>query len=126
MIKAYTPISSWLTPLLTVFLISLLALLDCDPPLYTVDMAAVETNILRFRLRDPTLSPSDFCALMAEIGAGEEAALGQGVRVLMFPFAGGSVRAVWHVGISPVDTQLAIQKLQFVAKHYSKDRLRTH
>ncbi|XP_071763958.2 threonine aldolase 1 [Centroberyx gerrardi] len=102
------------------------ALLDCDPPVCTVDIATVETNILRFHLRDPSLTPSDFCARMAEVGEGEEAALGQGVRVLMFPHAGGSVRAVWHLGISPEDTQLAIQKLRFVASQHSKKKLRAH
>ncbi|KAM4624009.1 threonine aldolase 1 [Polymixia lowei] len=100
------------------------ALLDCDPPLYTVDMAAVETNILRFRIHDPSLSPSDFCDRMAQVGDGEEAALGQGVQVLMYPHVGGSVRAVWHLGISPEDTQLAIQKLQFVTSQYSKEKHR--
>uniref|UniRef100_A0A674BY80 Threonine aldolase 1 n=1 Tax=Salmo trutta TaxID=8032 RepID=A0A674BY80_SALTR len=100
------------------------ALLECDPPLYEVDMAAVETNILRFRLRDASLTPTEFCALMAGVGEGEQAAMGQGVRVLMFPHIGGFVRAVWHLGISLEDTQLAIQKLQFVARQHSQQRLR--
>ncbi|KAM9336926.1 uncharacterized protein ABDE67_019955 [Symphorus nematophorus] len=94
------------------------ALLDCDPPLFAVDMATVETNIVRFRLREPSLSPSEFCARMGEVGEGEEAALGQGIQVLMYPYFGNSVRAVWHLGISPEDTQLAIQKMQFVASQY--------
>ncbi|KAM3859821.1 threonine aldolase 1 [Diretmus argenteus] len=101
------------------------ALLDCDPPLCTVDKATVETNILRFRILDPSLSPSDFCSRMAQVDEGEEAALERGVQVLMFPHVGGSVRAVWHVGITPEDTQLAIQKLQFVARQYSEEKLRT-
>ncbi|KAF0025629.1 hypothetical protein F2P81_022510 [Scophthalmus maximus] len=41
------------------------ALLDFDP-LFAVDMAAVETNILRFRLKELTLSPSEFCARMGQ------------------------------------------------------------
>uniref|UniRef100_A0A8C7DLH8 Threonine aldolase 1 n=1 Tax=Oncorhynchus kisutch TaxID=8019 RepID=A0A8C7DLH8_ONCKI len=100
------------------------ALLECDPPLYEVDMAAVETNILRFRLRDASLTPTEFCALMAAVAEGEQATMGQGVRVLMFPHIGDSVRAVWHLGISLEDTQLAIQKLQFVARQHSQKRLR--
>nr|XP_033466847.1 probable low-specificity L-threonine aldolase 2 [Epinephelus lanceolatus] len=100
------------------------ALLDCDPPLFAVDMAAVETNILRFRLQEPSLSPSEFCARMGEVGEGEEAALRQGIQVLMYPHVGNSVRAVWHLGISPEDTQLAIQKMQFVASQFSKEKLR--
>ncbi|XP_034715353.1 threonine aldolase 1 [Etheostoma cragini] len=100
------------------------ALLDCDPPLFAVDMAAVETNILRFRLRETSLSPSEFCARMSEVGEREEAALGQGIQVLMYPHFENSVRAVWHLGISPEDTLLAIQKLQFVASQFLKDKVR--
>lgn len=87
-------------------------------------MDAVETNILRFRLRESTLSPSEFCALMSQVGEGEEDALGQGIEVLMYPHFGNSVRAVWHLGISSEDTQLAIQKMQFVASQYWKEKRR--
>ncbi|CAB1338229.1 unnamed protein product [Coregonus sp. 'balchen'] len=52
-------------------------------------------------------------------GHGEQAALVQGIRILMLPHMGGSVRAMWHLGISLEDTQLAIQKLQ-----HSQQRLR--
>lgn len=100
------------------------ALLDCDPPLFAVDMAAVETNILRFYIQEPSLSPSEFCARMSEVGEGEEAALGQGIQVLMYPHFGNSVRAVWHLGISPEDTQLAIQKMRFVASQFLKEKVR--
>ncbi|XP_069016380.1 threonine aldolase 1 [Embiotoca jacksoni] len=99
------------------------ALLDCEPPLFAVDTAAVETNILRFRLREPGLSPQEFCACMGEVGEGEEAALGRGIRVLMYPHFGNSVRAVWHLGISPEDTQLAIQKMQFVASRHLREKV---
>nr|XP_046232918.1 probable low-specificity L-threonine aldolase 2 [Scatophagus argus] len=100
------------------------ALHDCDPPLFTIDMASVETNIVRFHLQEPSLSPSEFCARMAQVGEGEEAALGQRIHVLMFPLHGSSIRAVWHLGISPEDTQLAIQKMQFVASQYLREKLR--
>ncbi|AWP17951.1 putative low-specificity L-threonine aldolase 2 [Scophthalmus maximus] len=99
------------------------ALLDFDP-LFAVDMAAVETNILRFRLKELTLSPSEFCARMGQVGEGEEAALGQAIQVLMYPHFGNSVRAVWHLGISPEDTRLAMQKMQFVASQYLKEKNR--
>ncbi|XP_047465052.1 threonine aldolase 1 isoform X2 [Mugil cephalus] len=101
-----------------------LALQNCNPPLFAVDMAAVETNILRFSFQEHNLSPHDFCARMAQVGEGEEEALGQGIRVLMFPHFGKSVRAVWHLGISAEDTQLAIQKMQFVASQYLKEKVR--
>uniref|UniRef100_A0A3Q3AAZ3 Threonine aldolase 1 n=2 Tax=Kryptolebias marmoratus TaxID=37003 RepID=A0A3Q3AAZ3_KRYMA len=101
------------------------ALIDCQPPLFAVDMAAVETNILRFRVEDPTLSPEEFCARMGQVGEGEEAALGQGIQVLMYPHVENSIRAVWHLGISPEDTQLAIQKMQFVASQHLKGKVET-
>ena len=97
------------------------ALVDCDPPLFAVDMASVETNIVILHLRDNRLSPSEFCAHMVQVGEGEEAALGQMVQVALTPFFGNSVRAVWHNGISPEDTQLAIKKMQYVASQYSKE-----
>ncbi|XP_030629874.1 threonine aldolase 1 [Chanos chanos] len=101
------------------------ALLQCDPPLYQVDLATVETNILRFRVCDSWLSPAEFCRRMATVGEGEEKALGQGVQVLMFPHVGGSVRAVWHLGITEDDTQLAIQKARSVAQQFAQQRARS-
>uniref|UniRef100_A0A3P9K1N0 Threonine aldolase 1 n=1 Tax=Oryzias latipes TaxID=8090 RepID=A0A3P9K1N0_ORYLA len=89
-----------------------------NPPLFAVDVSAVETNILRFALQDSTMTPQEFCTRMGEVGEDEEAALGQGVQVLMYPHFGNSVRAVWHLGISAEDTRLAIQKMRFVASRY--------
>ncbi|XP_063338024.1 threonine aldolase 1 [Pelmatolapia mariae] len=100
------------------------ALLDCNPNLFAVDLAAVETNILRFRLQDLSLSPREFCDRMAQVSESEEAALGQGIQVLMYPHFGNSVRAVWHLGISPEDTQLAIQKMQFVVSQHVMENIR--
>ncbi|XP_028287301.1 threonine aldolase 1 isoform X2 [Parambassis ranga] len=101
-----------------------LALRECDPSLFAVDMAAVETNILRFRLEQPSLTPKEFCARMAAVSEEEEAVLGQGIQVLMYPHFGNSVRAVWHLGITAEDTQLAIQKMQFVASQHLKENVR--
>ncbi|XP_068610575.1 uncharacterized protein [Brachionichthys hirsutus] len=98
------------------------AVLDGGQPLLDVDMATVETNIVRFFVREPSLSPAEFCTRMAEVGAGEEAALGLGIQVLMFPHFGNSVRAVWHLDISPEDTQLAIRKMQYVVSQYLKEK----
>lgn len=84
----------------------------------------METNIVCFSLREPSLSPFEFCARMGQVGAGEVAALGQGIQVHMFPYFRNIIRAVWHLGISSEDTQLAIQKMQFVASQYSKEKLR--
>nr|XP_061807363.1 uncharacterized protein LOC133598659 [Nerophis lumbriciformis] len=92
------------------------ALQTCEPQLFDVDLAAVETNILRFEVREPALNPVEFCERMAQVGQGEEEELGEGVQVLMYPHFGNSVRAVWHLGISPEDTQMAVRKMQFVAR----------
>lgn len=100
------------------------ALLDCDPPMYEVDLAAVETNILRFRVRPDVVSPAQLCERAADVGKDEEQALGEAVRVLMFPHVGGTIRAVWHVGISEDDTRLAARKMQFVAQELAKERER--
>uniref|UniRef100_A0A9J7ZGG3 Threonine aldolase 1 n=1 Tax=Cyprinus carpio carpio TaxID=630221 RepID=A0A9J7ZGG3_CYPCA len=100
------------------------ALLQCDPPMYQVDLTTVESNILRFRLRDAHMSPAEFCERMAGIDEEEVKALGQGVQVLMFPHVGGTVRAVWHLGISEEDTQLAIQKAHFVAHQHKLKSIR--
>uniref|UniRef100_UPI00398E5336 threonine aldolase 1 isoform X2 n=1 Tax=Pristiophorus japonicus TaxID=55135 RepID=UPI00398E5336 len=74
----------------------------------------VETNILMFTVNDPRISPEEFCEQMAEVTEEEVAAMGRGVRVLMFPMYGRTVRAVWHLDVSEEDTDLALQKLQFV------------
>ncbi|TNN03211.1 hypothetical protein fugu_000240 [Takifugu bimaculatus] len=100
------------------------ALLSSGSPLFTVDMDCVETNILRFFL-DPRLGPDEFCARMAQVGEGEEEELGQGIQVLMFPYFGNSVRAVWHLGISSEETQLAVQKMKFVAAQVLKETVGT-
>ncbi|XP_051770970.1 threonine aldolase 1 [Ctenopharyngodon idella] len=100
------------------------ALLQCDPPLYQVDLSTVETNILRIYLRDRQMSPVEFCERMASVDEEEVKALGQGVQVLMFPHIGGTVRAVWHLDISEEDTQLAIQKAQFVAQKHKLKSIR--
>lgn len=103
---------------------SLVALLQCDTPLYHVDLSTVETNILRIYLRDGQMSPAEFCEQMAAVDEEEVKALGQGVQVLMFPHVGGTVRAVWHLDISEEDTQLAIKKAQFVAQQHKLKSIR--
>lgn len=99
------------------------ALLQCEPGLFAVEMSSVETNILRFRLPDAGLTPPEFCARMGRVCEGEEAALGRALRVLMCPQFGNSVRAVWHLGVSSEDTELAVRKMEFVASQYLKEKL---
>ncbi|TRY53643.1 hypothetical protein DNTS_015536 [Danionella cerebrum] len=99
------------------------ALFQCEPALYGVDLSTVESNIVRFSLRENQMSPAEFCQRMASVHEEELKALGQGVQVLMFPHVGGTVRAVWHLGISDEDTRLAIQKAQFVARQHKLSRI---
>lgn len=99
-------------------------LLASDDSPFTFDLAAVETNILRFGLKPSTLTSREFCAHMAGVAEGEEEALGQGIQVLMFPQQGNTVRAVFHLGISAEDTQLAVQKVNFVLSQHRKGALR--
>uniref|UniRef100_A0A8C9TBE9 Threonine aldolase 1 n=1 Tax=Scleropages formosus TaxID=113540 RepID=A0A8C9TBE9_SCLFO len=98
------------------------ALKECDPPLYEVNMASVETNILRFRLNDPRLSPAEFCQRAATVCENELQVLGHGVRVLMFHNAWGSIRAVFHLDISDDDAQVAVEKLHFLARQVAEQR----
>ncbi|MGH0138359.1 UNVERIFIED_CONTAM: hypothetical protein FKN15_038500 [Acipenser sinensis] len=98
------------------------ALLQTEFPLGCVDLSAVETNILRFRMQQPGLTPQEFCTRMEEVTPGEVESLGQGVRVLMFPHVEGSVRAVWHLDVSEKDTQVAILKLNYITKKYREER----
>ncbi|XP_028845614.1 threonine aldolase 1 [Denticeps clupeoides] len=102
------------------------ALLQCNPPIYQLDLDAVETNILRFRVCEPGVSPVELCRRAAQVCEEEERTLGQGVRVLMFPHVGGSVRAVWHLGVSEEDTRLAALKMQFVAQRLTRERHKGH
>ncbi|XP_065118798.2 uncharacterized protein [Paramisgurnus dabryanus] len=101
------------------------ALIQCQPALYQLDLATVETNIVRFWLQDQRMSLHEFCERMARVDEQEVKALGQGVRVLMFSHVGNAVRAVWHLGISEEDTELAIEKARFVAQQHRYKSVRT-
>lgn len=70
---------------------------------------------MRFYLKQNHWTPSEFCERMAQVCEGEEAQLGQRIKVRMIVHVGNAVRAVWYHGISAEDTQLVIQKIQFVA-----------
>ncbi|XP_028843588.1 probable low-specificity L-threonine aldolase 2 [Denticeps clupeoides] len=102
------------------------ALLQCNPPIYQLDLNSVETNIVCFRICEPGVSPAELCRRAAQVCEAEERTLGQGVRVLMLPVVGGSVRAVWHLDISEEDTRLAALKMQFVAQQLTKWKARGH
>ncbi|KAG7462399.1 putative low-specificity L-threonine aldolase 2 [Solea senegalensis] len=95
---------------------------DCD--LFTLDLASVETNIVRFYLNGCSWSPSEFCDRMGMVCEKEKAALGQPIQVPMYPFYGNSIRAVWHPMVTAEDTQLAIKKMHFVISQYMEEKPR--
>ncbi|XP_067914461.1 threonine aldolase 1 isoform X2 [Heterodontus francisci] len=83
-------------------------------PICDINIDAVETNILMFTVNDPRISPKEFCDKMAEVSEEEVSVTGRGVRVLLLPMYGRAVRAVWHLDVTEEDTDLALQKLQYV------------
>ncbi|KAJ7315910.1 hypothetical protein JRQ81_002072 [Phrynocephalus forsythii] len=75
-------------------------------PLCSINLAAVETNILLMRTLTPWLTPSTLCELMEAVSAEEVAATGQATSVRLFPWGKHCLRAVWHRDVSPHDTRL--------------------
>ncbi|XP_062930635.1 threonine aldolase 1 [Mobula hypostoma] len=85
-------------------------------PFCEVDVNTVETNILMFTINHPRISPEEFCNKMEQVSEEEEVVTGHGMRVLMLPVYGRTLRAVWHLDVSEEDTSLALGKLRFVVK----------
>ncbi|NXG60371.1 THA2 aldolase, partial [Hemiprocne comata] len=85
-------------------------------PLCSVNLAAVETNIVMVSIRGGWLSPTELCEHLKVVSKEEMAETGQAVSVLMFPWSVNTVRAVWHRDVSAHDTKLAKSKLEFVAR----------
>ncbi|GAB5581366.1 probable low-specificity L-threonine aldolase 2 isoform X2 [Prionailurus iriomotensis] len=83
-------------------------------PICSVDLAAVETNMVMVTVDG--LPPQELCRRLQAVSADEVAQTGRAVRVLLFPWTGRSVRAVWHRDISARDTELALRKWGFVLK----------
>ncbi|XP_041321934.1 probable low-specificity L-threonine aldolase 2 isoform X2 [Pyrgilauda ruficollis] len=87
-----------------------------DSPLCSVNLAAVETNIVMVNIQGAWPSPTELCDRLRAVSEEEEAETGQAVSVLLFPWSARTVRAVWHRNISARDTELARRKLEFVAR----------
>ncbi|KFW79211.1 hypothetical protein N305_07907, partial [Manacus vitellinus] len=87
-----------------------------DLPLCSVNLAAVETNIVMVNVRGAWPSPAELCDHLRATSEEEVAETGQAVSVLLFPWSAHTVRAVWHRDISAHDTELARSKLEFVAR----------
>ncbi|XP_032562505.1 probable low-specificity L-threonine aldolase 2 [Chiroxiphia lanceolata] len=87
-----------------------------DLPLCSVNLAAVETNIVMVNVRGAWPSPAELCDHLRATSEEEVAEIGQAVSVLLLPWSAHTVRAVWHRDISAHDTKLARSKLEFVAR----------
>nr|XP_008523105.1 PREDICTED: probable low-specificity L-threonine aldolase 2 isoform X1 [Equus przewalskii] len=83
-------------------------------PICSVDLAAVETNIVMVRVNG--LPPEELCRHLEAVSADEVAQTGRAVRVLLFPWTERSVRAMWHRDVSAQDTELALRKWGFVLR----------
>ncbi|GAB0197568.1 probable low-specificity L-threonine aldolase 2 [Grus japonensis] len=87
-----------------------------NSPVCSVDLVAVETNIVMVSIRGGWPSPTELCEHLRAVSEEELAETGQAVSVLLFPWSAHAVRAVWHRDISAHDTELAKNKLAFVAR----------
>ncbi|NXK40498.1 THA2 aldolase, partial [Piprites chloris] len=87
-----------------------------DLPLCSVNLAAVETNIVMVNVRGAWPSPADLCDHLRAISEEEVAETGEAVSILLLPWSAHTIRAVWHRDISVHDTKLARTKLEFVAR----------
>ncbi|NXV57431.1 THA2 aldolase, partial [Molothrus ater] len=87
-----------------------------DSPLCSVNLAAVETNIVMVNVQGAWPSPAELCDRLRAVSEEEEAESGQAVSVLLLPWSARTLRAVWHRDVSARDTELARRKLEFVAR----------
>lgn len=91
---------------------------ELNSPLCSVSLAAVETNIVMVEVKG--LSPAELCTYLQAASEEELAETGHTVSVLLFPWSERTVRAVWHCDVSAHDTELALNKLGFVARKYQE------
>ncbi|NXX82453.1 THA2 aldolase, partial [Urocolius indicus] len=89
---------------------------ELNSPICSVNLAAVETNIVMVSVRGGCLTPAELCKQLRAVSEEEAAEMGEAVSVLLFPWSAHTVRAVWHRDVSSRDTELAVKKLQFVVR----------
>ncbi|NXN48490.1 THA2 aldolase, partial [Rynchops niger] len=89
---------------------------ELNSPLCSVNLVVVETNIVMVSVRGGWPSPAELCERLQAVSEEELAETGQAVSVLLFPWSAHTVRAVWHRDVSARDTELAKNKLEFVAR----------
>ncbi|NXU21133.1 THA2 aldolase, partial [Pardalotus punctatus] len=87
-----------------------------DSPLWSINLAAVETNIVMVDVQGAWPSPAELCDRLHAVSEEEVDEIGQAVSVLLLPWLAQTVHAVWHHNISARDTELARRKLEFVAR----------
>ncbi|NXI17511.1 THA2 aldolase, partial [Irena cyanogastra] len=87
-----------------------------DSPLWSITLAAVETNIVMVNIQGAWPSAAELCDRLRAVSEEELAETGQAVSVLLLPWSAQTVRAVWHRNVSAHDTELARRKLEFVAR----------
>lgn len=98
-----------------------------NSPLWSINLAAVETNIVMVNVQGAWPSPAELCNRLRAVSEEEVAETGQAVSVLLLPWSAQTVRAVWHRNISARDTELAMRKLEFVARKCQEElALRLH
>lgn len=85
-------------------------------PLCSINLAAVETNIVMITVQGAWPSPAELCDRLRAVSEEEVAETGRAVSVLVLPWSTRTVRAVWHRNVSAHDTELARRKLEFVAR----------
>ncbi|NWS61302.1 THA2 aldolase, partial [Chunga burmeisteri] len=93
---------------------------ELNSTLCSVNLAAVETNIVMVSIGGGWPSPAELCEHLRAVSEEELAETGQAVSVLLFPWSAHTVRAVWHRDVSARDTELAKNKLKFVVRKYQE------
>ncbi|XP_061233239.1 uncharacterized protein LOC133225137 isoform X3 [Neopsephotus bourkii] len=94
---------------------------ELNSPLCSVNLTAVETNIVMVNISGGCPSPAELCEHLRAVSEKELAKTGHAVSVLLFPWSARTVRAVWHRGVSAHDTELARKKLEFVARRCQEE-----
>nr|XP_047906320.1 low-specificity L-threonine aldolase 1-like isoform X4 [Anser cygnoides] len=89
---------------------------ELKSPLCSVSLPAVETNMVMVAVTGGWPSPAELCTYMRAVSEEELAETGHAVSVLLFPWSAHTLRAVWHRDVSAHDTELALNKLGFVAR----------
>lgn len=91
-------------------------------PVCSVNPAVVETNVVLLCVGEGWPSPAELCARLEAVSTEEEAETGRAVSLRLLPWSARCLRAVWHRDVSAEDTELAMDKLRFVAEKCRQER----